>query len=104
MIVKDESQVIRRCLSSVRPLVDYMLIVDTGSTDGTQQIIRNYFQDEQLDGEVIEEPWRDFAYNRTMALRLLQERRTIDYAFIMDADDVVVFDEDFNQNSFKESL
>ena len=71
MIVKDESQVILRCLRSVRPLIDYMLIVDTGSTDGTQQIIQNYLQDERLDGEVIDAPWRDFAYNRTMALALL---------------------------------
>ena len=40
MIVKDESRVIRRCLESVKPLIDYWVIVDTGSTDGTQEIIK----------------------------------------------------------------
>jgi hypothetical protein len=34
MIVKDEAHVILKCLESVRPLVDYVLVVDTGSTTG----------------------------------------------------------------------
>jgi len=37
--------VIRRCLESTRPLVDYVLVEDTGSTDGTQEIIRAYLRD-----------------------------------------------------------
>ena len=42
MIVKNEAHVILRCLDSVRPLVDYVLIEDTGSTDGTQQIVMDW--------------------------------------------------------------
>ena len=41
MIVKNEAPVIRRCLDSVRSLIDYWVIVDTGSTDGTQDIVCN---------------------------------------------------------------
>jgi cellulose synthase/poly-beta-1,6-N-acetylglucosamine synthase-like glycosyltransferase len=40
MIVKNESQVIEKCLASVKPLIDYWVIVDTGSTDKTQQIVK----------------------------------------------------------------
>lgn len=39
MIVKNEAPVIRRCLDSVRPLITNWVIVDTGSTDGTQDIM-----------------------------------------------------------------
>ncbi len=83
MIVKNEAQVIRRCLDSVRAVIDYWVIVDTGSTDGTQDIIRAHFKD--VPGELVERPWRDFAQNRSEALELARPHG--DYAFIIDADD-----------------
>ena len=104
MIVKNESQVILRCLSAVRPLIDYALIVDTGSTDGTQAIITQYLSEERLPGAVIDEPWRDFAYNRSFAVAKLRERAEIDYALVMDADDILVFADGFDAPTFKAAL
>jgi glycosyltransferase involved in cell wall biosynthesis len=104
MIVKNESRVILRCLESVRPVVDYALIEDTGSTDGTQAIIREYLNREGLPGEVFDEPWQDFAYNRSIALARLRENEDVDYALVMDADDVLVFENGFNSIEFKEGL
>jgi glycosyltransferase involved in cell wall biosynthesis/LPS sulfotransferase NodH len=104
MIVKNESKVILRCLESVRRILDYVVIEDTGSTDGTQKIIREWLDRVGLPGEVYDEPWQDFAYNRSHALARLREKRDIDYALIMDADDVLMFDEDFDLTSFKENL
>ena len=104
MIVKNESQVILRCLESVRPLVDYVLIEDTGSTDGTQKIIRDWLNQAGLPGEVYDEPWQDFAYNRSHALARLREKKEVDYALIIDADDSVVFDNGFNAEAFKKTL
>ena len=83
MIVKNEARVIRRCLDSVRPIIDRWIIVDTGSTDGTQDIIREHLRD--LPGELHERTWRDFAYNRSEALDLA--RGQCDYTLIIDADD-----------------
>ena len=74
MIVKNETKVIRRCLESMLPLVDYILIVDTGSTDGTQQMIRGFLMEHKVRGAVINEPWRDFAYNRSFALEAARHR------------------------------
>jgi tetratricopeptide (TPR) repeat protein len=69
--------------------VDYVLIEDTGSTDGTQTIIREWLNRARVPGEVHEEPWRDFAYNRSHALARLREKKNVDYALIIDADDVL---------------
>lgn len=83
MIVKNEAHVIRRCLESVRPHVDAWCIVDTGSTDGTQDVIREALAN--LPGELHERPWVDFATNRNEALELA--RPLGDYVLVMDADD-----------------
>ncbi|WP_329570796.1 glycosyltransferase [Streptomyces sp. NBC_01361] len=85
MIVKDEAPVIRRCLESVRPLIDTWVIVDTGSTDGTQDVIRDVFSD--LPGELHERPWKGFDGSRTEAIELA--RATADYLLFMDADDMM---------------
>src|SRR5579871_1898388 len=85
MIVKNEAPVIRRCLSSVRPLIDYWVIVDTGSSDGTQAIIREHFTD--VPGELHERPWVDFAHNRSEALALARPRAA--YSLIIDTDDAL---------------
>src|SRR5262245_25158942 len=88
MIVKNEAPVIRRCLGSVLPLIDSWVIVDTGSTDGTQDIIREYLR--QLPGELHERPWKHFAHNRSEALALARDRADpADYIMVIDADEVL---------------
>ena len=82
MIVKDEAAVIDRCLRSVRDLIDYWVICDTGSTDGTQDRIRAALED--VPGELHERPWVDFGHNRTEALSLA--RGKADYLLLLDAD------------------
>ena len=99
MIVKNEAHVIRRCLDSVRPLIDRWVIVDTGSTDGTQALIRELMAD--VPGELHERPWVDFSTNRNQALDLAREGcgepdgRQRDYAFVIDADEELQIAPDF---------
>jgi glycosyltransferase involved in cell wall biosynthesis len=82
MIVKNEANVIERCLASVRDLVDTWVISDTGSTDGTQQLIRTALHG--IPGELHEEPWVDFGHNRT--LNIGHARGRADYLLLLDAD------------------
>src|SRR5262245_42127067 len=89
MTVKNDSEVVLRCLESVRPIVDYVLVEDTGSTDGTQSIIREWLDRAGLPGEVYDEPWHDFAYNWSHALARLREKKDVDYALIIKAGDVL---------------
>lgn len=98
MIVKNESHVIRRCLESVKPPhVQAWCVVDTGSTDGTQDIIREELCG--IPGRLYEEPWVDFATNRTQALELARGLVAIHaasvpgdewYLLLIDADEELV--------------
>jgi len=88
MIVKDESRVIQHCLDSVKSIIDYWVIVDTGSSDGTQEIIQNYLKD--IPGELYQRPWKNFGENRSEAFDLAKEKG--DYILFMDADDTLQFE------------
>ncbi|HEY2514865.1 MAG TPA: glycosyltransferase [Polyangiaceae bacterium] len=86
MIVKNEAAVIARCLESLKPILDAWCIVDTGSTDGTQNIIRSVLKD--VPGELHERPWKDFGHNRSEAIELA--RGKADFLFVIDADDALI--------------
>lgn len=85
MIVKDEARVIERCLASVRPLIDTWVISDTGSSDGTQDLVRTALAG--IPGELHEDPWVDFGHNRTRTVR--RARGRADYLLTLDADHVL---------------
>ena len=82
MIVKNEAPIIKRCLKSIKPWIDTWLITDTGSNDGTQEIIRDFMKD--MPGELIEVPWVNFSHNRNIALDLARSKA--DYSLFIDAD------------------
>ncbi len=64
LIVKDEAHQIEKCLQSVLSVIDEIIVVDTGSTDGTQEICRQY------GAKVIEVPWENsFAKARNIGLQ-----------------------------------
>lgn len=85
MIVKNEAGVIERCLESVRPLIDHWVISDTGSTDGTQDVIRKVL--DGIPGELREDPWVNFGHNRTRNIQ--QAHGKADYLLTLDADHVM---------------
>lgn len=100
MIVKDESHVIQRCVNSVRPLIDAYCIVDTGSIDGTQELIRAELSD--LPGIVVDRPWIDFATNRTQALELARPFGA--YSLMIDADVECVIGDDVDIEELRATL
>jgi len=80
MIVRDEADCLADCLQSARHIVDEIVIADTGSTDGTPEIAR------QFGAIVFDQPWRnDFADARNAALG----RASGDWALHLDADEVL---------------
>lgn len=84
MIVKNESNIITRLLLSVLPIIDCYCICDTGSTDNTIKLIEDFFKDNGIPGKVIQEPFKNFCYNRTFALHSCVGMS--DYVLLLDAD------------------
>jgi hypothetical protein len=97
MIVKNESHIIANTLSHLLKHfpISYWVIDDTGSTDGTQQIIRDFFGNRGISGELHEMAWEDFGHNRSKALEHAFNKT--DYVLVWDADDSVEGDFKFPQ-------
>lgn len=81
MIVKDEEDVLRRCLDSVKEIVDEIIIVDTGSTDKTK-LIASEFTDKIFDFKWCD----DFSKARNFSF----SKATKEYIIWLDADDVIL--------------
>jgi glycosyltransferase involved in cell wall biosynthesis len=87
MIVRDEAEVIERCIESVRPFIDAAVVVDTGSTDGTVHIVEDTFwrfPAEIFPTKFVQRPWVNFGHNRTELLKLAKGKA--DYLLLLDAD------------------
>ena len=89
MIVKNEKHIIKETLDNICSYIDfsYWVISDTGSTDGTQEFIKEYFKEKNIPGELFQDEWRDFAYNRNLAIE--HGFNKSDYIFFFDADDLI---------------
>ena len=87
MIVKNESHVIVPTLENLCSHIrfDYWVICDTGSTDATREIIRDFFSEKHIKGELHCDEWVNFAHNRTLALERAYNKT--DFLLVFDADD-----------------
>ena len=95
MIVRNEAHIVHEVLDCVAPYISTWCIVDTGSEDGTQDIIRAHMAQLGIPGDLFERPWKNFGHNRSEALELAAGRA--DYIWIVDADDLVIGTPDFSQ-------
>ena len=87
MIVKNEAHIIRGTLEMLCSKIrfDYWVICDTGSTDATREIIRDFFSEKHIKGELHCDEWVNFAHNRTLALERAYNKT--DFLLVFDADD-----------------
>ena len=92
MIVKNESNIITRLFDSVLPLIDCYCICDTGSTDNTVELIVNYFKEKNIPGSIYTEPFQDFGYNRSVAMKNCENLSNADYLLLLDADMILKID------------
>ncbi|PGZ09388.1 glycosyl transferase [Bacillus cereus] len=103
MIVKNESRIMERCLNATKSIVDFVSICDTGSTDNTPEIIENWCKENEIPGTVHYETFKNFGYNRSLAVSLAQKTYPeADYLLILDADMILEVGPDFDKTSLTE--
>jgi tetratricopeptide (TPR) repeat protein len=104
MIVKNEGKIILRLLESISSIIDSYCICDTGSTDNTIEIIKQFFDNRKISGKIIQEPFRDFGYNRSFALKSCEGMKNADYILLLDADMIFWINPSTSPIEFKNSL
>jgi glycosyltransferase involved in cell wall biosynthesis len=100
---KNEAKSIRRMLESVWKHIDFYIFQDNGSTDGTPDIVREFFADKNIPGFIyeVEEGWVGFGWNRDHLLQTtLRNDHGCDWIMKMDCDEYLEVDEDFDWSYF----
>ncbi len=95
MIVRNEAHTLEKCLNSIEGAVDEMVIVDTGSSDGTREVAGR-FTDKVYDFEWVD----DFAAARNFAY----DKATMDYIMWLDADDILLPEDKAKLIALKKSI
>ncbi len=73
MVVADDEIFLRRCLDSVKNVVDYVSICDLGSTDHTIRVIEEFMDQHQIPGTIHHREWKNFGKNKTEAAQAAQQ-------------------------------
>lgn len=104
LMIRNESKIIERCLKNAIDYVDAVCILDTGSTDNTIDICRQFLSRTNKPFKISEEPFKNFGHNRTVSFRKCQQlckklkwNPEITYTMTIDADMIIK-----PQSSFKD--
>jgi glycosyltransferase involved in cell wall biosynthesis len=100
---KNEAKGIRRMLESVWRHIDFYVFQDNGSTDGTPEIVKEFFADKNIPGFIynVEEGWVGFGWNRDHLLQTtLRNDHGCDWIMKMDCDEYLEVDGDFDWSYF----
>lgn len=98
-ILRNESKVVERLLESTKKIISYVSICDTGSTDNTIELVKNWSDMNKIPYSIHEEKWINFGLNRSNSF-LAAKRAFPDasYYLLLDGDMIMEVDPSFNVN------
>jgi glycosyltransferase involved in cell wall biosynthesis len=103
LMIKNEEQIILRCIKSALPVIDAILISDTGSTDNTISVLTEFFSTLSIPTKIVHDPWESFGINRTNSFRSTvswaEEMGWSGYALAIDADMILRVESDLVKDS-----
>lgn len=100
---KNEANNIRKMLDSVAPYIDFWVLQDNGSTDGTPDVVNEWAKETGIPGFMykVEEGWVNFGWNRDHLLQTtLKSDHGCDWIMKMDCDETLEVDADFDWKNF----
>lgn len=110
-ICKNESHVVERMLNSAKSITDLIVVNDTGSTDGTQDLIKKFGKENNIPTYVFERPFDNFEKSRNYAMNKLRDvvkelKWDSDkvHGYWFDCDEQLIIDKDFNKKQFTKDL
>ena len=109
-IMKNETHVAHRMLNSIKPIVDGIVVIDTGSTDDSIEKVRKWGEDNGIETYVFERPFDNFENSRNESFKKAREiflskndGHTY-YNFWLDFDEQIEVDSKFNKQSLNKDL
>lgn len=110
-ICKDEAHVIERMLNSAKTITDLIVANDTGSTDGTQEIIKKFGKENNIPTYVFERPFDNFENSRNHSMEKLREvvkelnwNANDVHGYWFDCDEQLIINDKFDKNQFTKDL
>ena len=107
-IMKNEAHVITRMLNSIRPIVDIICLVDTGSTDNSIEVVKNWGEQNKIETHVFERAFDNFENSRNYSIQMAREvtagRGDDFWGFWLDADEMIEILPNFNKNNINKDL
>jgi len=97
--VQNEAHIIEKMLTTAAPYIDYWVLVDNGSTDGTQDIIKKFFEKEKIPGKLYQSEigWKGHGVNRQHSWDFLKKTdHGCDWILRIDADEGIEVADDFD--------
>jgi tetratricopeptide (TPR) repeat protein len=100
---KNEAHNIKQMLESCYKYIDFWILQDNGSTDGTPEVVNDFFKDKNIPGFIyqVEEGWVGFGWNRDHLLQKCQSTdHGCDWILKMDCDETLEVDNEFDWSLF----